>query len=123
MIYGFGLDIVEVARIQTAIEKYGDRFRNKLFTIHEIEYCESFKDKQYVHYAARFAAKEAFSKAIGTGITQGFNFKDIAVANEQSGKPYLVLDGLMKERYGEKKSHITLSHTDNNAVAAVILED
>lgn len=123
MIFGIGIDIVEVERIQKSIENYGDRFRNKLFAENEIEYCERWKDKKYVHYAARFAAKEAFSKAISTGITQGFSFKDVAIQNEPSGQPILVLGGEMKEKYGHLKSYVTLSHTDNNAVAAIVLEE
>lgn len=123
MIIGIGTDIIETSRIQSAIEKYGKRFLNKLFTETEQEYSEQFNDTKFVHYAARFAAKEAFSKAIGTGITQGFKFRDVGVENLKSGQPIIVLDGEMKEKYGHLKVHITLSHSDNYSVAYVILED
>lgn len=123
MIYGIGTDIVETARIQTAIEKYGKRFLDRLYTELEQEYCDSFNDTKYVHYAARFAAKESFSKAIGTGLTQGFKFKEISIRNESNGKPVVVLDGNLREKYGYLKAHISISHTDNNSLAYIILED
>ena len=123
MIKGIGTDIVEVKRIQTAMEKYGDRFKNRLFTPTEQRYCDSFKIKKYVHYAARFAAKESFSKAIGTGMTRGFNFQVIGVENMKSGEPYLVLEGTMKERYGHFKWKVSLSHTDEYAIAYIVMEE
>ncbi len=123
MIFGIGTDIIETSRIQTAIEKYGKRFLNRLFTELEQEYCDSFNDTKFVHYAARFAAKESFSKAIGTGITQGFKFTDVSVKNLPSGEPKIILDGEMKEKYGHLKIHISLSHTDSNSLAFIILEE
>lgn len=122
MIAGIGTDIVEVARIREAIEKYGDRFLGRIFTQTERDYCESFKDGKFEHYAARFAAKEAFSKAIGTGITQGFKFREVGVRNEDSGKPLVELDGEMMERWGKCSFSISLSHTANNAIAYIIIE-
>jgi holo-[acyl-carrier protein] synthase len=123
MIIGIGTDIIEVSRIADSIEKYGDRFRNRIFTQLEQEYCESFKANKYVHYAARFAAKEAFSKAIGTGITKGFKFSEIWVRNEQSGEPKIELGGGLAEKWGKCKIHISLSHTVGNAVAYVVIEE
>lgn len=123
MIFGIGTDIIETSRIQTAIEKYGKRFLNRLFTELEQEYCDSFNDTKFVHYAARFAAKESFSKAIGTGITQGFKFTDVSVKNLPSGEPKIILEGEMKEKYGHLNIHISLSHTDSNSLAFVILEE
>lgn len=123
MILGIGTDIVEVKRIQSAMEKYGDRFVNRIFTPNEQKYCDSFKINKYVHYAARFAAKESFSKAIGTGLTRGFNFQEIAVENLTSGEPYLVLEGKMKERYDNYRWKVSLSHTDEYAIAYIIMED
>ncbi len=76
-----------------------------------------------MHYAARFAAKESFSKAIGTGITKGFKFKEFGIENEPSGKPNCVLSGGALEKYGHLKFHVSLSHTDNNAVAFIVLEE
>ncbi len=123
MIFGIGTDIIETERIKSAIEQYGARFLNRIYTAEEQLYCESFNDTKYVHYAVRFAAKESFSKAIGTGITDNFKFKEIAVLNEPNGKPYMVLSGNLKEKYGNYKIHISLSHTAQNSVAFVILEE
>ena len=123
MIFGIGIDLAETERIKKSIENYGDRFLNRIFTDFEKEYCDLFGEKRYLHYAARFAAKEAFSKAIGTGITQGFKFSNVAVKNEPSGKPILILNGEMLEKYGHLKLHISLTHTDTNAAAMVVLEE
>lgn len=123
MIYGIGTDIVETDRIRKAIENYGKRFLDRLYTPLEQEYCESFKDTKWVHYAARFAAKESFSKAIGTGLTREFKFGEISILNEESGRPYVVLSGGLLEKYGKMKAFISLSHTDNNSIAYIILEN
>lgn len=122
MIIGIGTDIVEVERIKSSIENYGDRFTNRIYTETEIKYCEAFKGNKYQHYAARFAAKESFSKAIGTGITRGFKFKEIGIKNEKSGKPNVVLEGGLKEKWGDYSITVTLSHTDNSAIAYLVIE-
>lgn len=122
MIFNTGIDIIEVERIQEMMEKYGERFQKRLYTQTEIDYCESFKETKYVHYAARFAAKEAFSKAIGTGLTQGFKFVEVGIRNEKSGLPVLELSGGMLEKWGDYKIHVSLSHTRGNAIAVVIME-
>ncbi len=122
MIYGIGYDIVECKRIKDSIERLGDRFKNKIYTQVEQEYCNSFKNKEYTHYAVRFAAKEAFSKAIGTGLRDGFKFTELGVVNKTSGQAELILTGKTKVKYGHLKIHLTMSHTDNLAVANVILE-
>ena len=122
MIFGIGTDIIEVDRIKDAVEKYGERFKNRIFTEKEQEYCDSFNDNKFQHYAARFAAKEAFSKAIGTGITRGFKFRDVEVRNEINGKPFVNLYGETAEKYGAYLIHISLSHTNNNAVACIVME-
>lgn len=123
MIIGIGTDIVEVERIKEAIIKYGDRFLNRIYTPLEQDYCNMFNDGKYQHYAARFAAKEAFSKAIGTGITQGFKFKECGIKNEVSGKPVMELTGDMADKWGNFRLSVSLSHTDKNATAFVIIED
>ena len=123
MIYGIGTDIIEVERIKNAIEKYGDRFLNRIFTDNEIKYCEDYKDKKFLYYAARFAVKEAFSKAIGTGLTQGFKFTEISIVNEKSGKPIVILDGAMKEKYSHYKIDVSISHTETNAVAFIVMSN
>lgn len=123
MIYGIGTDIIEVERIKQALEKYGDRFAKRIYTLTEIEYCEQFGDKKYLHYAARFAVKESFSKAIGTGITQGFKFSEIGIVNQSSGKPVIVLEGELKVKYEKYRIEVSISHTESNAVAFVVMED
>lgn len=122
MIVGIGTDIVEVHRIKSAIENLGEKFKNKMFTQKEIDYCEQFKLRKYSHYAARFAAKEAFSKAIGTGFARGFNFKEVSVNNDESGKPEILLDGDMKIKYCDYNIKLSLSHSDTNAIAYIIME-
>jgi holo-[acyl-carrier protein] synthase len=122
MINGIGTDIVEVERIKNSIEKYGKRFLDRIFTQTEQEYSESFNQNKYVHYAARFAAKESFSKAIGTGITRGFKFREVGIVNERSGKPRVELSGEMLEKYGGYDISVSLSHTGSNAVAFVVME-
>lgn len=123
MIIGIGTDITDVARIKHSYEEYGERFLQRVFTPIEVEYCERFGDTKFLHYTARFAAKEAFSKAIGTGMRDGFAFKDVGIRNEPSGKPVVELRGLMLERWGQFVVHVTLSHTANVAVAVIVLED
>lgn len=122
MIIGIGTDIIEIERIRSTIEKYGERFKEKMFTKVEIDYCEQYKVNKYVHYAARFAAKEAFSKAIGTGFARGFKFKEIYIENQKSGEPIIRLDGDLKEKYGNNSIKVSLSHTDNNAIAYITIE-
>lgn len=120
---GVGVDIIEVDRIREAIEKYGERFLRRVFTPIEIEYCEEFKDTKFVHYTARFAAKEAFSKAIGTGFAQGFKLNEIGIVNESSGMPKIVLEGKLKEYWANYRILVSLSHTRIYAVAVVIIEE
>jgi holo-[acyl-carrier protein] synthase len=123
MIFGIGTDIIEVKRIKKLIEK-NTRFRDRVFTQREIQYCEPKKNR--VHsYAARFAAKEAFFKALGTGWRKGVTFKDVEVINQPSGKPELVLHGKSKEmakKYHIKNIQISLSHVNELAHSVVILE-
>jgi holo-[acyl-carrier protein] synthase len=122
MIIGIGTDIADVKRIEESIEKFGDRFLKKIFTETERAYCDSFALHSGQHYAARFAAKEAFSKAIGTGMRDGFSFNLIGVRNEPTGKPVIELFGLMNERWGDCNVHLSLSHSATLAVAMVIIE-
>ncbi len=123
MIVGIGTDIVEVERIKESISKFGDKFSRKIFTEEEINYCESYNDLKFERYAARYAAKESFAKAIGTGVRDGYNFKDIGVVNDHNGKPSIVLDGLMKEKYSHHNFHISLTHTKEYAMAYLIMTD
>jgi holo-[acyl-carrier protein] synthase len=124
MILGTGTDIIEVERIRAAAERHGDRFFQRILLEPEIEYCRAHRDPG-PFLAARFAAKEAVSKAFGTGIGAALGWLDIEVRRKESGEPYVVLHGkgseLMASR-GGKVLHLTLSHTQNHAVAVAILE-
>jgi holo-[acyl-carrier protein] synthase len=123
LISGTGIDIIEVHRIQTVMER-DIGFREKIFTQGEIDYCETKKNK-YQHYAARFSAKEAFLKAIGTGWRFGIRFADIDVYHDEFGKPLIRLTGKAEElalRDGIKRIHVSLSHLKEMATAVVILE-
>lgn len=123
-VIGIGVDLVENARIEHSLERFGERFLHRIFTAGEIEYCQSMKYPAR-HLAARFAAKEAVSKAFGTGIGRAMGWKDIDVQRKASGEPFLVLTGGAL-RLGEERAltqaWISLSHTDNHAVATVVLE-
>jgi holo-[acyl-carrier protein] synthase len=123
MIIGTGIDIIEVAHIKSLIDNYADRAYNKIFTDIEKKYCEQYKERKYEHYAARFATKEAFSKAIGTGFNSSFILKDVGVVNNDNGKPELSLTGKMFERYGKYKCHLSIAHLKEFAVATVIIEE
>lgn len=122
MIVGIGIDLTDIHRIEEALEKYGERFERRIFTEEESQYCRSFKIGAGQHFAARFAAKEAFSKAIGTGITRGFKWHEVAVRRLPAGQPELLLTGAMAERYGHLRSYVSLTHTDTTAGAVVVLE-
>lgn len=123
-VIGIGVDLVECERIQHSLDRFGDRFLRRVFTDGEVEYSNSMKFPAR-HLAARFAAKEAVSKAFGTGIGKAIGWRDIDVRKKPSGEPYLVLSGhadeLAKER-GVKTASITLSHTDHHAMAMIVLE-
>ncbi len=122
MIYGLGTDITDVPRIKRSYEEYGERFLKRVFTPEEIDYCERFGETRFLHYAARFAAKEAFSKAIKTGMRDGMSFTSVGIRNLASGEPTIVLSDAMTERFGHMRIHVTLSHTTTVAVAVVVLE-
>lgn len=122
MIVGIGVDNVDVRRIARSLELYGERFEQKIYTPQEIYYCRYTPSRTAERYAARFAAREAFAKAIGTGIRMGFRWKEVSVAKERTGRPLLQLSGGMAERYGDCTLHLSLSHTDDMAVAMVVLE-
>lgn len=124
MIYGVGIDIVEVSRMAGIIEKWGGRFVNRVFSQGEIAYCEKCAQPA-MHYAARFAAKESFLKSLGLGLGMGLSLKDIAVAADQRGKPEIKLTGKgaeMLSQMGNAAVHLSLSHTRDAATAIVVLE-
>jgi holo-[acyl-carrier protein] synthase len=123
-VLGIGVDLVENARIQHSLDRFGERFLHRVFTESEIAYSQSMKFPAR-HLAARFAAKEAISKAFGTGIGKAMGWKDIDVHKKPSGEPFVVLDGAAKElaaTRGVTKVSITLSHTNNHAMAMIVLE-
>jgi holo-[acyl-carrier protein] synthase len=123
-IVGTGIDVVDCVRIESSIERFGDRFLRRVFTEGEIAYSQSMKFPAR-HFAARFAAKEALSKAFGTGIGKSMGWRDLDVQKKESGEPYLVLRGgaerMAKER-GVTRVWISLSHTDTIGMATIILE-
>ena len=124
MIVGTGIDIAEVARIREAIERHGERFLKRVFTEGERQYCES-KANRIERYAARFAAKEAGMKAIGTGWNHGVRWRDLEVARKPGGRPTLVLHGKAAEfaaSLGATNIALSLTHTAEQAMAQVILE-
>lgn len=123
MIAGIGVDNVDVRRVARTLETYGERFERKIFTDSEIAYCRWSPQRTAERYAARFAAKEAFAKAIGTGIRMGFRWREISVAKERSGRPILTLSGRMLERFGHLRISLSLSHTDDMAIAMVVIEE
>jgi len=127
MIAGFGIDITEVERIGKSLEKFGDRFIEKLFTESERAYCAGMNSKSSRArcFAGRFAAKEAFLKALGTGLREGIKWTDIEILNDKLGKPELNLRNraaLEAESRSISHLYVTLSHSRGAAVAAVVLE-
>lgn len=122
MVKGIGVDIIEIERIRKSIGDLGDSFLQKIFTSSEIAYCNS-KPNAFQHFAARFAAKEALSKAVATGWAGEFRWKDVEVMNEPSGKPLLTLHGSMKELLSRCSVFVSLSHSDHHVVAIVVLEE
>src|SRR5436309_197047 len=123
-VLGIGVDLVECARIQRSIDRFGDRFLHRVFTDGEIEYSMSMKFPAR-HLAARFAAKEAVSKAFGTGIGKAMGWRDIDVRKKPSGEPFLAFSGPAQElatQRGVSSALITLSHTEHPAVDCVVLD-
>jgi holo-[acyl-carrier protein] synthase len=124
MILGTGIDIIEVARIAGSFEKFGERFVNRILLPDEIAYCLSHKNPA-PFLAVRFAAKEAVSKAFGTGIGAQLGWQDIEIRRKESGEPFVVLHGKGRELFearGAKNLHVSLSHTEHYAAATTILE-
>jgi holo-[acyl-carrier protein] synthase len=125
MIVGTGIDIAEVPRIAQAIARHGDRFIHRIFTEEEIRYCES-KANRVERYAARFAAKEAAMKALGTGWNHGVRWRDVEVCRQAGGRPIIAFHGKAAEfaaKLGAAHVALSLSHTAEQAIAQVILEN
>lgn len=124
MIVGTGIDVIEVPRVASSIERFGDRFVRRIFTDEEIRYCES-KANRVERYAARFAAKEAGMKALGTGWNHGVRWRDVEVRRQPGHRPTLVFHGKAGEfaaRMGVNNIALSLTHTASQAIAQVILE-
>lgn len=125
MILGIGTDLAEVDRIRQSIERFGPRFLDRIFTDGERSYASS-RGNSAERFAARFAAKEAGMKAIGTGWSLGVTWKDFEVVNEVSGRPTLRLSGValaVAERLGVRRASVSLTHSADTAFAIVILDD
>lgn len=120
-VLGIGIDIEEIARFETLTKEWGLRFEKKVYTDEEIRYC-SGKTRPPQHFAARFAAKEAFSKAIGTGWTGAFRWTDVEVRNDEAGKPSFILYNSLAERFGDLNIQLSLSHSGAYVAAMVIIQ-
>jgi holo-[acyl-carrier protein] synthase len=124
LIIGTGIDIAEIARFEKFVAENNNALLKRLFTNLELEYC-SARRLAAQHYALRFAAKEAFLKALGTGLRDGISWLDMEVRNDDLGKPFLDFSGKAAEMYaaaGGGNCHLSLSHDAGCAVAMVILE-
>jgi holo-[acyl-carrier protein] synthase len=125
MIIGSGIDLVEIGRIQQSIDRYGSRFLDRVYTRAEQAYCRG-KRKSAESFAARFAAKEAGAKALGTGISYGVSWLEIEVVREPSGRPNLQFHGRAAQiaaRLGVARAALSITHTDGLAMASVLLEN
>ncbi|MGB8260451.1 MAG: holo-ACP synthase [Terracidiphilus sp.] len=126
MIVGTGIDLTEIPRIARSLERFGQRFLDRVYTAREQAYCLRKKRRAAESLAARFAAKEAGAKALGTGISQGVNWLEIEVGREPGGRPTLVFHGRAAERaerMGVLRASLSLTHTGDLAMASVLLED
>jgi holo-[acyl-carrier protein] synthase len=121
MVVGLGVDILEIARIRATIESQGEAFLRRVFTAREIAYCGAKADP-FQHYAARFAAKEAVSKALATGWSGDFAWRDVEVMNDETGKPLVTLHGRIGERLAGCRILVSLSHSDAHVVAVALIE-
>jgi holo-[acyl-carrier protein] synthase len=124
MIVGTGIDIAEVERVRQTIERFGRRFTERVFTAEEIRYCES-KANKVERYAARFAAKEAAMKAIGTGWDRGVTWRDVEVRRVPGSRPTIAFHGKAAEffsKLGGVRAHLSLTHTKELAMAQVVIE-
>lgn len=122
MIRGIGVDIVDIDRIRTLVETEGDRFLEKVFTRNEIAYCNA-KARRHQHFAARFAAKEAVSKALATGWAGDFRWKDVEVTNDPTGQPRIKVHGRLQDHLDTARIMISLSHADHHVIAMAVIEE
>lgn len=121
MVLGLGIDIIEIARVKKSIDRFGDKFLDKIFTEGEISYCNA-KFNKYQHYAARFAAKEAVYKALASGWKEGLRWKDIEILNDTSGMPSVNPSGKLKSFLStDAQLRISISHSDNYVTSVAII--
>lgn len=120
-IQGVGVDVVDVQRMKDVLARQGKVFLNKVFSDVEVTYCKTRK-RPYIHFAARFAAKEAVAKAMHTGWNGAFHWRDIEVVNDQSGAPHILLSHNVAKALEQCTVHLSLSHTETTVVAFVVLE-
>lgn len=120
-ILGIGIDLIEVERIRHSIVKFGERFKNRIYSKEEQIFCES-QNRKYLSYAARFASKEAFSKALGTGLRGKISWKEIVVIDNEKSRPQLEISGRAKMFLENRKVHLSITHTDKYASAIVLIE-
>jgi holo-[acyl-carrier protein] synthase len=126
MVLGVGTDLMETKRIEVSIDRYGERFLERVFTTGEIAYCLRKKKNAAESFAARFAAKEAGAKALGTGISRGVTWKELEVRREENGRPTLHLSGRAAElagAMGVRRMQLSLTHSRELAMAVVVVED
>ncbi|MBD3367119.1 MAG: holo-[acyl-carrier-protein] synthase [Candidatus Eisenbacteria bacterium] len=122
MIRGVGTDVVEISHFEEVVARSRPGFLRYLFTEQEIEHCERFRERM-ASYAALFAAKEAFLKALRTGLAPGMRWTDVEVVHERSGAPTLRLHRRCRELLGDGSAHVSLSHSERAAQAVVVIED
>lgn len=123
VILGHGIDLVDVARIKGLLERHGERFERRIYTEDELAYCNAQVKRRPEHLAARFAAKEAILKALGTGLSGGISWTELEVVRLPSGQPVVLLHGRAAEIAGARGItgwHISLSHTESSAAASAI---
>ncbi len=121
MIKGIGVDVVEIGRMKDVVAKWGDSFLQKIFTEGELAYARS-KKFPLNHIAGRFAAKEAVAKALATGWSGGFRWKDVEVTNDPSGKPAIALHGYVREILDGSTVFVSISHSESVVVATAVIE-
>ena len=121
-IFGIGTDLVNVGRLKAVLERYPDRFRARIFTESEVTFCETLGDK-YPSYAGRFAAKEAFSKALGTGLRGAIGWTEIDVCDNERTRPTIKVSGRAEKILAGRKVHLSISHLPDYATAIVVIED
>jgi holo-[acyl-carrier protein] synthase len=126
MVLGLGTDLIEISRVQASIDRFGEQFLRRVFTEGEIAFCQKKKRNAAESFAARFAAKEAGAKALGTGISRGVSWREIEVQREPGDRPELMFSGRAAERaraMGIQRISLSLTHSRDVAMAVVILED